>query len=151
MNNLSSYTHTLFNKHIGEDYNVTFPFFYSVLLTSLPELTNDFIIKIANINLLIYINSDYKFSEYIKNKLQLILPGKINFTLVDTSEMLEDSELFEINDLIITNAFTLPTEVEDDKVIKISHYLSLKDINYINEQVIHFYQKNGHNIINNKN
>ena len=146
---LSQLVRELFDKHIDDNYSFTYPFFYYILSTRLPELTHDFIKRIAKTNILIYINFDYKFSEYIKNKLKMMIPGEINFKLIHNIDEFEDENLFEEHDLIITNSFSSLSNEHTDKLIKVSHFLSEADINYINNQVIKIYEKNAYSIINN--
>lgn len=139
----------LFNNHIDENYKLTYPFFYYILSTRLPELTYHFINRIAKINILIYINFDSKFSEYVKNKLTIIVPGEIKFTIIDNLDDFENTKLFKENDLIITNSFNLSSEIPSEKIIKISHFLTNNDIDLINDQIINFYEKKAYSIINN--
>lgn len=148
MIDLNKFIKEVFKKHIDESFEHTYPFFYYILSTRLPELTHDFIKRIAKVNILIYINFDYQFSEYIKNKLSLIVPGELNFKLIRQREEFENQQLFEENDLIITNSFNLFADKYLEKIIKVSHFISKDDIAYINHQIINLYQKNAHTIIN---
>ncbi|MGX6962975.1 helix-turn-helix domain-containing protein [Vagococcus xieshaowenii] len=131
LENMNDIFKIIFNKHFqNTSKNNMYMIFFS-MITETDNLLENFMKNIKPVEILVYVNFDFSFNSYLKNKLKLILPGENTLKFIDERQSIKfDESFFNDYDLVITNHFFDDAPKIDNYII-ISHFLSEIDLTKI--------------------
>ncbi|TPR56925.1 hypothetical protein FJU10_11175 [Enterococcus sp. OL5] len=141
-------TKKIFVHCFSEELFPYFDFFFFVLTTHSISLLDNFYSLFAKINITIYIDFDFQFSIYVQNKLEKLLPGNMNFLLIDSADKLYNTNGISESDLFITNIYNYKSiGIAFKEIYILSHHISEFDIENITDIITEVYKKNYSGII----
>ncbi|MCB5952823.1 helix-turn-helix domain-containing protein [Enterococcus sp. BWT-B8] len=127
----------------SEEFYSYFYIVFFAVTTTFPHLLDTLYDDYSNITITLLIDFDFQFSNYLKNKLEKLIPGSPHFNVISTAKDLNISKIVETTDLLITNILDItPFKTSTTTVISISHYLTQQDLTYILNAVQAKYKKN---------
>ncbi|MBW9323987.1 hypothetical protein FG877_10610 [Enterococcus casseliflavus] len=120
-----------------------FDFVFFVITTKFPNLLDNFFSLFAKVTITVYTDFDFEFSNYVKSKLEKIIPGTIKIITIDSFDSLHGSNIISATDLFITNVYNNEyLGISNEKLYIISRHLSTADIENITNMVREVYKKN---------
>ncbi|MGX6962789.1 helix-turn-helix domain-containing protein [Vagococcus xieshaowenii] len=110
----------LYDKHIDASKTHYFPFAFYLLQTRFNHVFIEEIRERLKVNILIYVDYDVYYAEYIKTRIEFELGDYVDIRIIEKKESLAD--LKQSGNLIITNL--LLDGCDEENIIRISHYFS---------------------------
>lgn len=136
MHDYRTLTREIFIKCFPPELHYLFHFVFFVLTINLPDLIDNYFFNLPKISITIYTDFDYKFSEYIKNKLKKSIVANFDFFLIDSYKNLYDKEIINSSDLFVTNVYNYDSlNYSSEKTYLISRHLSKDDIQNLEEKI----------------
>lgn len=115
----------------GQEKSIYFPFVLFTTYTSWPFFLDQLQLKRETVKLIIYIDFDPNFGEYIKSKILTIFNGNYEVTI---KTEIENLSIPKTTDLLITNVYS-GINFPKEKIVCISHFITDKDIEMIIKKI----------------